>query len=172
MNRSPESDPSKSFLRRFVNRTLHLAARSLPGSMSLRPRLHRWRGVTVGQNVFIGDAVYLDNEYPEAIEIQDDVQISIRATIVAHTRGPGKVIIGKAAFIGPNSVIVCGAGRKLRIGEGAVIGAGCTITKSVPPRLYLAPPSPQPVARVQKPLPLASNMGEFWAGLKPLRGTE
>jgi carbonic anhydrase/acetyltransferase-like protein (isoleucine patch superfamily) len=164
----PASDQGKSLLKRIGNRLFHLAARIFPGSTSLRPLLHRWRGVTIGQNVFIGDGVYLDNEYPEAIEIQDDVQISIRAIIIAHTRGPGKVMIGKAAFIGPNSVIVCGAGRKLRIGEGAVIGAGCVITKSVPPRLYVAVPAPRPEARVRVALPRAETMEQFWEGLESL----
>lgn len=130
--------------------------------------LHRWRGMKVGRRVFIGDNVYLDNEYPEFIEIQDDVQISIRAIVVAHTRGPGRVIVEKAAFVGPNCVIVCGAGRTLRIGEGAVVGAGAVITKSVPPRLFISSPSPQPMARVRLPLPLAKTMDEFWAGLVTL----
>lgn len=158
----------KTLVRRVINRFFHLLARNCPGATTLRPWLHRARGVAIGNRVFIGDGVYLDNEYPDYIEIQEDVQISMRAIIVAHTRGPGHVIIEKAAFVGPNSVIVCGAGRVVKIGEGAVIGAGSIITKSVPPRLYVAPPSPQPLARVGVPLPLVQSMAEFWAGLTPL----
>jgi len=124
--------------------------------------------VKVGAKVFIGDDVYIDNEYPEAIEIGDNVQISIRTIIIAHTRGPGKVIIGKEAFIGPNSVLVCGAGRVLKIGEGAVIGAGSIVTRSVPPKIYVAPAGPQPLARVHIPLPVAATMEEFWSGLEML----
>ncbi len=60
-----------SFTRGLSNRLLHLMARQLPGATGLRVRLHRWRGVKVGLNVFIGDEVYLENEYPERIEIQD-----------------------------------------------------------------------------------------------------
>lgn len=159
---------NKFILRRALNRVFHLLARNCPGSTTLRPLLHRWRGIQVGREVFIGDGVYLDNEYPECIEIQDHVQISIRAIVIAHTRGPGRVIIEKASFVGPNCVVVCGAGRTLRIGEGAVIGAGSVITKSVPPRLYMACPAPQPMARVRMPLPLAETMDEFWAGLTSL----
>ena len=99
--------------------------------------LHRARGVRIGRNVFIGDDVYLDNEFPEAIEIQDDVQISIRAVIIAHTRGPGRVVIQKAAFVGPHTVVACPYGRTLTICEGAVVSAGCVVTKSVPPRVVL-----------------------------------
>jgi serine acetyltransferase len=159
---------NKFFPRRIANRLFHLLARICPGSTTVRPLLHRARGVTVGRGVFIGDGVYLDNEYPECIEIHDYAQISIRVIIVAHTHGPGRVIIGKAVFVGPNSVIVCGAGRVLKIGEGTVIGAGSIITKSVPPRLYVAPPAPRATARVRVPLPLAKTMEEFWGGLTSL----
>jgi len=159
---------SKSILRRAANRVLHLIARICPGSTTLRPVLHRWRGVKVGRKVFIGDDVYLDNEWPERIEIQDNVQISMRAIVIAHTRGPGQVIIEKEAFVGPNCVLVSGAGRVLRIGAGAVVGAGSVVTKSVPPRLYVAPPPVEALARVRIPLPVAETMEEFWAGLEAL----
>jgi serine acetyltransferase len=159
---------AKGILQRALNRWLHLLARLSPGATSLRPTLHRWRGVKIGRDVFLGEGVYLDNEYPECIEIQDQVQISIRAIIVAHTRGPGRVIIEKNAFVGPNCVLVCGGGRTLRIGEGAVVGAGSVVTKSVPPRLYVAPAPIQAMARVGMPLPQAKSMEEFWAGLSHL----
>lgn len=160
---------SKPFFRRATNRILHLMARFSPGAKSLRPALHRWRGVKIGRDVFLGDDVYLDNEWPERIEIQDNVQISMRAIVIAHTRGPGQVIIEKEAFVGPNCVLVAGAGRVLRIGKGAVVGAGSVITKSVPPALYVAPPPVEVLASVSVPLPKAETMREFWAGLKPLR---
>lgn len=159
---------SKSLLRRATNRVFHLLARFCPGSTTLRLAFHRWRGVKVGCGVFIGDDVYLDNEWPEFIEIQDNVQISIRAIVIAHTRGPGRVIIEREAFVGPNCVLVCGAGRTLRIGTGAVVGAGSVITKSVPPHLYVAPPAVEALARVRIPLPTAETMEAFWAGLESL----
>jgi heptaprenylglycerol acetyltransferase len=158
----------KSLLRRCLNRVCALLARFSPGSRTLRPLLHRARGMKIGRDVFIGDDVYLDNEYPESIEIADGVQISIRAVIVAHTRGPGKVIIEKNVFIGPHAVITCSAGRVLKIGEGAVVGAGSVVTRSVPPRLYVAPPPMIPMARVELPLPKAESIEAFRAGLHPL----
>lgn len=159
---------NKSLLRRVTNRICSLLARFSPGSTSLRPLLHRLRGVRIGQRVFIGDEVYLDNEYPEMIEIGDDVQISIRAIVIAHTRAPGRVIIEPRAFIGANVVLVAGGGKALRIGEGAVVGAGAVVTRSVPAHLYVAPAPIQPLARVGLPLPLAKNMDEFKAALSPL----
>ena len=60
-------------LRRISNRLCHLMARQLPGATGLRIALHRFRGVTIGTGVFIGDDVYLENEYPERLEIHDGV---------------------------------------------------------------------------------------------------
>lgn len=138
----------KSWARRISNRILHVLARFLPGATSVRPWLHRLRGVNVGKNVFIGDDVYLENEYPQAVEIQNGVQISVRAVIVAHTRGPGRIVIEKGAFIGPNTVIVTSRDRTLRIGEGSVIGAGVVVTKDVPPHVFVASASAMSVAGI------------------------
>jgi serine acetyltransferase len=159
-----------SIVRRFSNRVFHLLARQLPGASSFRVGLHRWRGVKVGANVFIGDDVYLENEYPERIEIQDGAQISIRVIVLAHTRGPGWVVIEKDAYVGPNVVIATSAGKTLRIGEGAVVGAGTVVTKDVPARTFIPPPPADPVARVTVPLAKAERVEDFIRGLIPLRG--
>ena len=115
----------KSLLRRAFNRVLHTLARNLPGAMTVRPFLHRLRGVKIGKWVWIGDDVYLENEHPELVEIQEGAVLSIRAMVIAHTRGQGKVIIERRAFVGPCAVVICASGRTLRIGEGAVISTGC-----------------------------------------------
>jgi acetyltransferase-like isoleucine patch superfamily enzyme len=161
---------SKPILRRVCNRVFHYIARFGPGATSLRPFLHRARGVSIGPDVFIGEDVYLDNEYPECIEIHERAQINIRATIIAHTRGPGKVIIEKDAFVGPNTVIACSAGSVIKIGEGSVIGAGSVVTRSVPPRLFVAPVPIKPLARVDVPLTTAGSIAAFRSGLRPLTG--
>ena len=157
-------------MRRALNRLLHLVARHAPGT-NFRLQLHRWRGVKVGSNVFIGDEVYLENEYPERVEIHDGAQISIRAIVLAHTRGPGQVIIEKNAYVGPNVVVVTSAGKTLRIGEGAVVGAGVVITKEVPARMFIPPHAANPVATVRVPLAEAERVEDFIRGLIPLRTT-
>ncbi len=141
-------------------------ARFLPGSLSFRPFLHRLRGVTIKDGVFIGDEVYLDNEYPECIEIHENALISMRALLIAHTRGPGRIILERNAFVGPNVVICCSAGRIVRIGEGAVISAGAVITRSVPAHVMVAPAPSLTVARVKVPFTRQLNMPEFLGGLE------
>lgn len=160
---------NKSWFRRGSNRCLHLLARFLPGANSLRPRLHRLRGVKIGEGVFIGEDVYLENDYPEAVEIQDGVQISVRATIMAHTRGAGKVVLERDAFLGANCVVATSGGRTLRIGEGAVIAAGVVITSDVPAHAFVAGYAAKPVASARVPFTRAATMEDFVRGLVPLR---
>lgn len=147
---------------------MHLLARFLRGALSVRPFLHRLRGVKIGEDVFIRDDVYLENEYPEAVEIKRGAQISVRAIIIAHTRGAGGVVIEKDSFIGPNAIIVSSGSRVLRIGEGAVIGAGVVVTRDVPAHVFLANEGGKTVAGVRVPLPKAETIEEFVRGLVPL----
>jgi acetyltransferase-like isoleucine patch superfamily enzyme len=133
--------------------------------------LHRWRGVKVGQNVFIGDEVYIDNEYPEMIEIHDHAAVSMRAILIAHSMGPGKIVIEREAFIGPQVVLLCSSGKTLRIGEGAVISAGCVITRDVPARAVIAPAPTHVAGHASVSMPAAKTVEEFWSGLKPAKTT-
>jgi hypothetical protein len=102
-------------------------------------------------HVFIGDDVYLGNEYPECIE-------GGRRRAHQHPRDHRRAHAGARP------------GRHRE--GGAVIGVGCVVTKSVAPRLYVAPAPPKPMATVGLPLPLARTMEEFWAGLAPLDGRD
>lgn len=144
-------------------------ARIAPGSTTIRPFLHRLRGVKIGKRVFIGDDVYLENEHPDAVEIQDGVHISLRAIILAHTRGVGKIVIEKDAFIGISAILTSSGGKTLRIGEGAVVGAGAMITRDVPGRVFVANEGPKPIANVGLPLTIAETVEDFVRGLTPMR---
>jgi len=158
----------KNIFRRVLIRFLGLLARLAPGAEGLRPLLHRMRGVQISGRVFIGEDVLLETEYPECIEIQDNVAISIRAVILAHTRGPGKVVLEKNSFIGPNAVVVCPVGRTLTVGEGAVVSAGAVITRNVPSKSMVAPPPSRTVATLEVPLTRDVSMDQFLAGMKIL----
>jgi heptaprenylglycerol acetyltransferase len=155
-------------MRKLLNWPLHLMARFVPGAQ-LRACLHRWRGVRIGINVFIGDEVYLENNYPERIEIGDNVQIGIRTIIMVHLRGPGRVIIEKDTYIGPGCVIAAAHGRTVRIGAGAVVGALTVITSDVPSRAFLRSAPSEQVATVRQPLATAGSYLEFMRGLEPVR---
>ena len=61
-----------------INRILHLMARFGPGATTLRPFLHKLRGVKIHGKIYIGDDVYLENAHPDCIEIHDGAQIALR----------------------------------------------------------------------------------------------
>lgn len=158
-----------SDIKRLFGRVLHLLARFAPGATSFRPFLHRLRGVKIGKDVFIGDDVYLANEYPERVEIQDGTQISVRATILEHTRGPGWIVLEKDCYVGPHVLVVTSSGKALRIGEGAVVSAGCVITRDVKPRTFVTAEFGKAVAEVRVPLSKADRLDAFVRGLVPLK---
>jgi len=158
----------KSFLRRLINRALHALARVCPGCTTLRPALHRLRGVRISGSVFIGDDVYLENEYPECVEIHEHAMLSLKCIILAHTKGNGRVIIERDVLIGPLAVVVCPSGKELRIGEGAVISAGSIIMTSVPAHAFMAPPRATEVGQ-SKVTFWKTSIEEFMAGLEPIR---
>jgi acetyltransferase-like isoleucine patch superfamily enzyme len=161
----------KPLLIRFANRILHSLARVCPGSYSVRPCLHRWRGVKVGHGVFIGEDVYLENEYPECVEIGDGCEIGLRTVIIAHLRGPGRVVIKPNVWIGSCCLIAGANGRVLTIGEGAVIGGGSVITADVPDRALVKASASVPAAVANVPLATATYQ-EFMRGLRPLRNNK
>ena len=155
----------KYLLRRITNRILHLIAQFAPGATSFRPFLHKLRGVKIHGTVFIGDQVYLENEYPEMVEIHDGVQIVLRSIIMCHFRGTGKVVIEPNVWIGPNCVITAPTGRTLTIGEGSVVAASSVITRNVPKFMFVGGSPAKPIARVTVPMTLNTSYEDFKKGL-------
>lgn len=159
----------KALLRRMSNRIFHSMARFLPGATSLRPFLHRLRGVKIHGKVFIGDDVYLENENPECVEIHDGGAILLRSTIICHFGGSGKIIIEKNAVILSGCTVICSPGHSLTIGEGSVISAGSVVQNNIPPHTLCAPPRIKAVATVTVPFTLQTSYQDFVRGLRPLR---
>ena len=104
-----------------------------------RVTLHRWRGIKIGKNVYIGYDVTFDRIYPELITIEDYAEIGDKCIITAHSRGSilfrdiykrelKPVNIKRGAWIMPGVIIVPG----VTIGEMAVIATGAVVTKDVP----------------------------------------
>jgi acetyltransferase-like isoleucine patch superfamily enzyme len=159
----------KSMVRRVLNRILGMLARFAPGATSLRPFLHKLRGVRITGKVFIGDDVYFENEYPECIELQDGAQICLRSILIAHTRGSGRIVIGKGAFVGANCVLSASPGVTLTIGEGAVVSTSSVITSDVPAHTLVGNEKAKPLARVTIPFTAGTSYDRFLAGLRPLK---
>ena len=157
----------KSLVQRILNRVLALLARILPGATTLRPALHRLRGVKITGKVFIGDDVYLENEYPENVEIQDEAVVSLRSVLLAHTHGLGKIVIAKKAFIGANCVITAAPGRTVTIGEGAVITTSSVVSSDVPSYTLFGVAKGRPLAKITIPLTLETSFEDFLSGLRP-----
>jgi len=130
-------------IRSVIFRLLHAAARYLPMHPKWRVWIHRRRGVNIGEGVFIGSEVFIDNTYPDSIHIEDYVAIASGSFIVGHFIMPshfskvlGKersvkrgVFLKKGCYIGPKSIITDGT----TIGECSVVGAGSVVTHDIPP---------------------------------------
>jgi acetyltransferase-like isoleucine patch superfamily enzyme len=159
----------KSAVRRVLNRILGMVARFAPGATSLRPFLHKLRGVRITGRVFIGDDVYIENEYPECIELHDGAQICLRSILIAHTHGSGRMVIGKDAFVGANCVLTASSGATLTVGEGSVIATSSVITSDVPAHTLVGNEKAKPLARVTVPFTMDTPYDQFLAGLRPLR---
>jgi acetyltransferase-like isoleucine patch superfamily enzyme len=166
--------PHKPLWRRCLNRLLHKLARSLPGALTLRPWLHRMRGVKIGSDVFIGEDVYLENEYPELIEIGDGCALGPEIMILAHVGRSdlkqggitGKVIIGKDVWIGARVFIAASPGAPLKIGDGAVIGAcSVIVNRSVPTQAFLRVENTRQAGIATVPFAGKNSYRDFLTGL-------
>jgi acetyltransferase-like isoleucine patch superfamily enzyme len=146
-----------------------MLARFAPGATSLRPFLHKLRGVQITGRVFIGDDVYIENEYPECIELHDGAQICLRSILIAHTRGSGRIVVGKDVFVGANCVLTASPGATLTVGEGSVIATSSVITSDVPAHTLFGNEKAKPLARATVAFTMETPYDRFLAGLRPLK---
>ena len=114
-------------------------------SNSFRIKCHKWRGVNIGDNVYIGTQCSIENAYPEYVYIEDNVSIAAECLIIAHSNPyshfqhvtPARVepvIIKHGAWICVRAVILPG----ITIGENSIVSAGSVINSDVPPRSIVA----------------------------------
>lgn len=149
-------------LRGLRNRILQILARVAPGATTARVRLNRWRGVHIGEDVWIGYDAIIETSHPHLVTIRDRVWIGIRATIIAHNREQQGVLIEEDAVIGPGVIVL----PNVTIGRGAIVTAGSVVTKSVPPKTMVQGNPAQPIAKVEVPFGLNVSVKEFAKGLR------
>ncbi|HEY4894673.1 MAG TPA: hypothetical protein VII01_01160 [Solirubrobacteraceae bacterium] len=88
---------------------------------------HRGLGVVIHGTTVLGDWVQIWQ------------YVTIAATDDKETSLDTGVRIGRGAVIGAHAIIMCPKGRKLVIGEEAVIGAGAIVVGDVPPGARVLP---------------------------------
>jgi acetyltransferase-like isoleucine patch superfamily enzyme len=85
-------------------------------------------GVTIGDGVFIGHGVMFTNDrYPRAVNEDGSLQTDADWELIPTQ-------VERHVSIGTNATILPG----VRIGEGALVGAGAVVTKDVPPYSVVA----------------------------------
>lgn len=156
---------NESAFRGTLSRVLQLIAHYSPGARTLRAKLHRWRGVKIGKNVWIGYDCVLETSRPHLIQIDDNAELSVRVTLIAHFRGAEGIHIGKNVFIGPGAIILPG----VVIGEGAVVTAGSVVSSSVPPMTMVQGNPARPVATFGVPLVGDTPIKQFYRTLRPIK---
>ena len=153
---------SEKLGRGIANRVLQEIAKVAPGARTLRPRLHRARGVKIGEGVWIGYDTVLETAHPDLITIEDGVSIGMRATIIGHFRETTGVKLERDAFIGPGVVIL----PNVVVGHGAVVTAGSVVTKSIPPMTVAQGNPAVPIAQCGVALKRDVTLKEFSRKLK------
>jgi acetyltransferase-like isoleucine patch superfamily enzyme len=155
----------ENFLKGAINRILQSIARISPGAMTLRVKLHKFRGVHFGKDVWIGYDSILETSHPHLISIGSRVILSVRTTIIAHFHGSVGVRIDDDVWIGPGVIIL----PNIKIGRGSVIGAGSVVTKSIPPNTFAQGNPAKPVAKCKIPLGMKTPMKTFLLNIRPLK---
>lgn len=114
----------------------------------------------MGRGVFIGSLVLFDSEYPELIEVQDEVSIALGSIVIAHSAAspfhqrmklfraePQKVTLKKGCWIGAGAVVLPG----VTVGEAAIVAAGSVVNHDVPPYTVVAGNPARPVRKLETP---------------------
>ena len=131
-------NPLKFAFRKIKNIILYRLAYFCPLN-GLRVKMHRWRGATIGKNVYIGQHCVIDNAYPEYIYIEDNVSLAGGNVVLAHSNpyahfAPivesrvAPIHIKEGAWIGVNAIILLG----VTVGVKSIVSAGAVIDKNVP----------------------------------------
>lgn len=130
--------PLRFAIRKIRNIILSRLAYQFPLN-SFRVRWNRRKGVTIGNNVYIGMYCVIDNAYPEYVYIEDNVSLAGNIIVIAHANpyehfknviesSVAPVIIKEGAWIADGVIIL----RGVTIGKNAIVSAGTVVDKDVP----------------------------------------
>lgn len=107
---------------------------------SIRVKFQRLRGVHIGNNVYIGKKVFIDNLYPNFVYLEEGVHLHSGCMIISHFNPPKRfcnlfeacanpVVIKTGAIVGLRAVVMPG----VTVGHNAVVTAGSIVMKNVAP---------------------------------------
>ena len=124
-------------VRKVMNTILSRWAYSCPIN-GLRVQFHRWRGVHIGKNVYIGMHCLFDNLSPSFIYIMDDVSINANSMVLTHFNAPERyesvfepmvkpVVFKQGSMIAVRCTVMPG----VTIGKYAIVSAGMVVDKDV-----------------------------------------
>jgi acetyltransferase-like isoleucine patch superfamily enzyme len=127
------------------NFSLIQLSRYLP-FLRLKNFLLRLVGIKVASSASVGLMAMFDVLRPDLIVIGENTIIGYNVTILCHEFLPheyrlGRVEIGSWVLIGANATILPG----VRIGDGAIVGAGAVVTRDVPPGAVVAGVPARPI---------------------------
>ena len=125
----------------FLVLLVHIQRKMKPPTQDKMKRYTR-RGSRIGINVRLFGTI--DGVNPHLVSIGDNTVIGERAHIITH--GPikaGPVEIGRNVFIGYGALIL----PRVRVGDGAIIGAGSVVTRDVEPMTIVAGNPAKPIGR-------------------------
>ena len=131
----------RAVLWRPYKRLLKLLAKHMLG-YQLRRQLLRMAGYVIGEDVYIGEDLIIIDELDDKarVRIGNRVAVAERVTLVVSSTPNrsrirsfvkcvhGSVEIGDDAWLGTGCIVL----PDVRIGRGAVVGAGSVVTKNVP----------------------------------------
>ena len=109
-------------------------------TLHMRVRVYNPAHITIGKDTIIGERVVLDGRAP--LRIGDHVDIATGAMIFnshhdVHSEDFHAIELANEvhdyAFVGPNAIVLPG----IKIGRGAVVGAGAVVTKDVKPMMIV-----------------------------------
>ena len=145
---------------KVYKRLLKLLAKQIPG-YRIRCQLFRMAGYEIGEQVYIGEELIIIDELDDRqrVRIGNRVSIAERVTLIVTSNANfskirpftkdqhGYIEIDDDAWLGTGCIIF----PDVRIGKGAVVGAGAVVTKSVPDFTVVAGIPAKPIKKLNIP---------------------